>query len=118
MPHTFKNIKIWEKAHSLVLNIYKITEIFPHHEKYGLTSQLRRAASSIPTNIVEGYKRRTKKDFAHFLNIAETSLEEVKYLLFLSLELGFLREPVFNKVTPLTDELGRMMFGFKKTLTA
>ena len=78
---SFKDLKVWEKSHSLVLKIYKITGSFPCEEKYGLTSQIRRSVSSIPTNIVEGYKRKTTKDYLHFLNISETSLEETKYLL-------------------------------------
>jgi four helix bundle protein len=90
MAHTFRNIKGWEKAHKLVLEIYMITRKFPGHEKYGLTAQLRRSAVSIPTNIVEGYKRKSDKDFAHFLNMADTSLEETKYHLLLSYDLGYL----------------------------
>ena len=90
MAYTFKNIKVWEKAHRLVLEIYKITRKFPTHEKYGLTAQLRRSAASIATNIVEGYKRRSDRDFAHFLNIADSSLEETKYHILLSLDLKYL----------------------------
>ena len=79
MAHTFRDIKVWEKAHKLVLEIYKITGKFPSHEKYGLTAQIRRSAASVPTNIAEGYKRKSDKDFLHFLNIADSSLEETKY---------------------------------------
>ena len=63
MAHTFKNIKVWQKAHGLVLDIYRTTKGFPDSEKYGLTAQLRRSAASVATNIVEGYKRRSDKDF-------------------------------------------------------
>ena len=65
---TFKDLKVWQKAHMLVLEIYKITRNFPNEEKFGLTSQLRRSASSVPANIVEGFKRKSKRDYSHFLN--------------------------------------------------
>jgi four helix bundle protein len=89
---TFKDLKVWQKAHSLTLDIYKLTQSFPCEEKFGLVSQLRRSVSSIPTNIVEGFKRRSKKDFAHFINIAESSLEETKYNILLSYDLNYLKK--------------------------
>ncbi len=73
MIKTFRDLRVWQSAHSLVLEIYKITKHFPDEERYGLISQLRRSASSIPTNIVEGFKRKSKKDYAHFINIADAS---------------------------------------------
>ncbi|HNW39957.1 MAG TPA: four helix bundle protein [Candidatus Omnitrophota bacterium] len=82
MAGTFKEIKVWQKAHLLVLEIYKISESFPHSEIYSLTSQLRRSSASVPTDIVEGYKRRSGKDFAHFLNLADSSLEEKNIICF------------------------------------
>jgi four helix bundle protein len=75
---TFKELKVWEKSHNLVLNIYKLTQKFPSEEKFGLVSQLRRSASSVPTNIAEGFKRNSLKDYLHFLNLSESSLEETK----------------------------------------
>ncbi len=118
MAHTFRNIKVWEKAHELVLELYKITVSFPVHERYGLTSQLRRSAASVATNIVEGYKRRSDKDFAHFLNIADSSLEETKYHLLLAYDLKYLEERGYKRIILLSDEVGRMLFGFQKSLTA
>lgn len=116
MAHTFKNIKVWQKAHEMVLQIYKVTKNFPNVEKYGLTSQLRRSASSVATNIVEGYKRKSDKDFAHFLNLADTSLEETKYHLLLAHDLGYLSRGNYQKLSILTEEVGKMLFGFQKSL--
>ncbi|MBI4430928.1 MAG: four helix bundle protein [Candidatus Omnitrophica bacterium] len=116
MIKTFRDLTAWKKSHELVLEIYKVTKDFPVEEKYGLISQIRRAAVSVPTNIVEGFKRKSKKDYAHFINIADGSLEEVKYLLILSSELGFLREELFIRLNSLCDEVGRILHGFHKSL--
>jgi len=116
MSYTFKDIKVWRKAHELVLEIYRITKIFPVSERYGLTTQLRRSASSIATNIVEGYKRKSGKDFAHFLNIADTSLEETKYHLLLAYDLTYLDKEHYYRLLNLANEIGRMLFGFQKKL--
>lgn len=116
MPYTFKNIKVWQKAHEMVLNIYKITEKFPSAEKYGLMPQLRRSAASVSTNIVEGYKRKSDKDFAHFLNIADSSLEETKYHLLLAFDLKYLSKKDYEAISILADEVGRMLSGFQKSL--
>lgn len=91
-----KSVKSWEdllvlqKAHELVLQIYKITKDFPSDERYRLIDQICRAASSVPTNIAEGKGRRTKKEFIQFLTIFRGSVEEVKYLLLLSRDLSFI----------------------------
>lgn len=91
-----KSVKSWEdllvlqKAHELVLQIYKITKDFPSDERYRLIDQICRAASSVPTNIAEGKGRRTKKEFIQFLTISRGSVEEVKYLLLLSRDLSFI----------------------------
>lgn len=118
MAHTFKNIKAWQKAHEMVLEIYKVTKEFPSSERYGLTAQLRRAAASVATNIVEGYKRRSDKDFAHFLNVADGSLEETKYHLLLAYDLKYLSRSNYGRLSILADEVGRMLFGFQKKLKA
>lgn len=116
MAHTFKNIKVWQKAHEMILEIYKVTKIFPSSERYGLTAQLRRSAASVATNIVEGYKRRSDRDFAHFLNLADTSLEETKYHLLLAFDLKYLSRSSYERLSLLADEVGRMLFGFQKSL--
>jgi len=85
----FEDLLVWKKAHQLVLAIYKITKQFPKEEKFCLISQIRRAAVSVPANIAEGFRRRTKPDKQHFLTIAHGSLEEVRYYLILSEDLGY-----------------------------
>ena len=82
------DLKVWRRSHSLALAVYRRTKAFPRDERFGLTSQLRRAAVSVPTNIAEGSKRRRNPEFARFLNIAEGSLAETEYLLLLSRDLG------------------------------
>jgi len=117
MIKTFRDLKVWQKAHSLVLNIYRITINFPKEEKYMLVSQIRRSAASVPTNIVEGFKRKSKKDYAHFINIADTSLEETKYHIILGKDLGYIAENDFNDLGRLCDEIGRMLYRFHEKLT-
>ena len=85
----FQDLLVWQKSHDSVLATYKYTECFPTRELYGLTSQLRRAAVSVPANIAEGFKKRGWRDKARFLNIAQGSLEESRYYLILSKDLGY-----------------------------
>jgi four helix bundle protein len=80
---------IWQKAHQSVLAVYRLTENFPKSELFGLTSQMRRAAISIPANIAEGYKKRGKPDKLRLLNVAQGSLEELRYYFILSKDLGY-----------------------------
>ena len=86
---TFQDLLVWQKAHAFVLEAYKITAAFPKSETYGLALQMRRAAVSIPANIAEGFRRRGKADKARFLNIAEGSVEECRYFLILTKDLGY-----------------------------
>ena len=86
----FRELKVWEKAHLLTLKIYKVTKGYPKEELYGLTSQLRRACVSIPTNIAEGCVRSSDADFARFLYIALGSTSELEYLIVLSNDLKFI----------------------------
>jgi four helix bundle protein len=88
----FQDLQVWKKAHQLVLDVYRMTKAFPDDERYGLVSQMRRAAVSVPANIAEGFKRRGQADKTRFYNIAEASLEEVKYYLILSHDLGYTSE--------------------------
>lgn len=91
----YTSLKVWEKAHQFVLDIYRVSKHFPKSELFGLVNQLRRAATSIPTNIAEGTSRRSKKDFVRFLEIAFGSAKEVEYQLFLSKELEYLNNDEF-----------------------
>ncbi|MDI6762661.1 MAG: four helix bundle protein [Thermodesulfobacteriota bacterium] len=86
---SFQDLIVWQKAHHFILSIYKFTENFPKSETYGLTLQLKRAAISIPANIAEGFKKKTKPDKARFMNIAQGSLEECRYYLILAKDLGY-----------------------------
>jgi len=90
---------------------------FPKEEKYMLISQIRRSAVSIPANIVEGFKRKSRKDYAHFINMSDTSLEETKYHIILAKDLGYIKEDDFNMLNKMCDEIGKMLYGFYKTLT-
>ena len=86
---TFRDLRVWQKAHEFVLGVYKFSEGFPKAETYGLTAQLRRAAVSVPANIAEGFRRRGKPDKVRFLNIAHGSLEECRYYLILAKDLDY-----------------------------
>jgi len=85
----FQDLIVWQKAHQFVLSVYRLSKSFPREELYGLTSQFRRAAISVPANIAEGFKKRGKADKVRFLNIAEGSLEECRYYLILTEDLGY-----------------------------
>jgi four helix bundle protein len=85
----FQDLIVWQKAHQFVLSVYRHTESYPKHELYGLTSQMRRAAVSVPANIAEGFKKKTLPDKAKYLNIAQGSLEECRYYLILARDLGY-----------------------------
>ena len=86
---TFQDLIVWQKAHEFVLSVYRFSDVFPKTEMYGLISQFRRAAISIPANIAEGFKKKTKPDKARFMNIAQGSLEECRYYLILVKDLGY-----------------------------
>ena len=102
----FKDLIVWQKAHLLVLNIYKLTCDFPKSETYGLTSQLRRSAISIVANIVEGYKKKSKLEKLRFFNISQRSLEETRYYLMLANDLDYYNTNVLiNDI----EEISRML---------
>jgi four helix bundle protein len=86
---TFEDVDIWKKAHQFVLDVYRLTEAFPKHELYGLTSQLRRAAVSVPANFAEGFRKSTRPDKLRFYGIALSSLEECRYYLRLAKDLSY-----------------------------
>ena len=111
---TFKDLIVWQKSHQLVLKIYELTKLFPREEIYGLTSQIRRAAYSIPSNIVEGKKKKTIPHQLSFINIAEGSLEEVKYFLILSKDLNYIEENKFNELIKDAEEIGKLINGYEK----
>ena len=109
----FRDLLVWQKAHAFVLAIYKYSKNFPREETYGLSSQLRRAAVSVPANIVEGFRRRGKPDKARFLNIAEGSLEECSYYLILAQDLGYGDSA---KLSAAANELSRFLLRYAKAI--
>ena len=109
----FTDLKVWQRSHALVLRIYPITRTFPADERFGLTSQLRRAAMSVPSNIAEGSKRKSKADFAHFLNVAEGSSAETEYLAMLARDLGYVTEQVAQPLLDEIEEISRMLWGLR-----
>jgi len=109
----FEQVVVWQKAHALVLGVYRLTESFPKQELFGLVSQMRRAAVSIPANFAEGYKKRGRSDKARFMNIAQGSVEEVRYYLILSSDLGYADT---EKAMRDLDEVSRMLDAYHRTL--
>ncbi len=114
----YKDLKVWKKAHLLALDIYKASKLFPKEELYNITSQLRRAAISIPTNIAEGCGKFTNKDFGSFLQIALGSANEVEYLILFSSELGILETGLFEKFTVEIGEIKGMLIALIKKVRA
>ena len=107
----FDKLLVWQRAHSLVLKIYEVTNNFPKEEIWGLTSQIRRAAVSVPSNIVEGKARGSRKDFKRFLLIARGSLEEVKYQSLLAKELKYMNDEQYEETTVMIEDVGRLLGG-------
>ncbi len=105
----FQDLKVWQKSHALVLEVYQLTNGFPGSERFGITSQLRRAAVSVPTNIAEGTKRLGSQDFVRFLNIAEGSLAETEYLIMLSRDLAYLSPQVTAMPLAEITEIAKML---------
>ncbi|HLE35961.1 MAG TPA: four helix bundle protein [Candidatus Acidoferrales bacterium] len=114
----FRNLQVWQKAHSLTLKVYKATASFPREELYGLTSQMRRASGSVPANIAEGYGREGPAEFARFLSIAMGSASELEYHLLLAHDLNYLGLPLYERLAKDAVEVKRMLTGLLKSLKA
>ncbi len=114
----FKTLRVWETFHEITLNVYKITRQFPPEELYGLTSQMRRSAASVPTNIAEGCGRNTDPDLAKFLTIAMGSASEVEYQLLLSKDLEYIRLNEYQNVTENLIASKKMLNAFLKKVRA
>jgi four helix bundle protein len=110
---TFEDLLVWRKSHQLTLKVYKLTAGFPKHEIYGLSSQMRRAAVSVPANIAEGFKKRGRPDKARFMNTAQASLEELRYYFILARDLEY-----FSKIESREDidEISRMLAAYTRAL--
>jgi four helix bundle protein len=110
----FRDLKVWQRSHVLVKQVYAISRGFPEEERFGIVAQLRRAAVSVPTNIAEGAKRLHAKEYARFLNVAEASLAETQYLLLLSSELDYFSPAVFRSHDAEIEEISRMLCALRE----
>lgn len=114
--NNYRDLSVWKKSMTLVEGVYKLTDSFPDNEKFGLVSQLRRAAVSIPSNIAEGAGRNSNKEFKHFLTISVGSLFEVETQIQIAFRLKFMNEKISENILKQTSEIQRMMFGLIKSL--
>jgi four helix bundle protein len=114
----FRKLKVWQKGHALTLAVYKASKSYPKEELFGLTSQLRRATASMPTNIAEGCGRGSDPDFARFLRIATGSASEVEYHLLLSLDLGYLQQEGYQPLHENACEIKRMLASLIRTTSS
>lgn len=110
---SFQDLIVWKKAHQFVLAVYRQTENFPKKEIYGLTSQIRRAAISIPANIAEGFKKRGKPDKVRFLNIAQGSLEECRYYLILAEDLKYINS---SDLLSQLEEVSKLLEAYSQSI--
>lgn len=115
--NSFKDLIVWQKSHQLVLAIYSITKTFPKEEIFSLTNQVRRASVSIAANVSEGYKKKTIPNKLNFINIAEGSLEEVKYYIILSKDLKYIDEKNYEQLYNYAEEVGRLISGYEKAIS-
>ena len=113
---SYRDLEVWQKSRALVVRIYKLTASFPKEEKLGLSSQLRRAAISIPSNIAEGRSRRATRDYIRFLDIAYGSMAEVETQLFIACDLEYVTNKKIGLLLADYEELGRMLNGLINSL--
>jgi four helix bundle protein len=116
MPASHRELTVWQKAMDVAVQVYRLTERFPRSEMYRLTSQITRAAASIPANIAEGNGRASRRDYANFLSIAKGSLNETETFLFLAMRLGYLREQETAPTLRLITEVGKMLTSLRARL--
>ena len=109
----FEDLVMWQKSHLLTLRVYKVTRTFPREELFGLSAQMRRAATSVPANIAEGFSKRTRSDKARVMNIAQASLEELRYYFILARDLNYLPPTAEWKDI---DEVARLLGAYTSTL--
>jgi four helix bundle protein len=109
MPASHRELTVWQKAMDIAVQVYRLTERFPRNEMYRLTSQVTRAAASVPANIAEGNGRGSRRDYANFLAIAKGSLNETETFLFLAMRLGYLQERETAPTLDLITEVGKML---------
>ena len=112
----WRKLEVWKLADDFAFKIYQVSRNFPKEEIYGIISQVRRAALSIPTNIVEGYSRKGDKELSHFINISLGSLAETKYLIYFSHRLGYLSDNEYNETKQRHEKLGNKLWRFYESI--
>jgi four helix bundle protein len=112
----FQDLRVWRKAHELTLDVYRLTMIFPREELYGLTSQLRRSAASVPSNIAEGCGRDADTELKQFLRIALGSANELQYQILLAHDIGYIDTPPFEQLSAATLEVRGMLTNLIRSL--
>ena len=115
---SYKGLLVWQKGIALVKRVYQLTQTFPDAERFGLVSQMRRAAVSIPSNIAEGQARHTRKEFIQFISHSEGSVAELETQVILAVELGYCRQGETEEITVLTTELSKMLDSLRRRLEA
>ena len=113
-PH--RKLNVWKKSMNFVKHVYQATETFPKSEIYGLSSQMRRSAVSIPSNLAEGAARKGKKEFSQYLNIAQGSISEIDTQIELSFILNFIEKDVYNDLMDELNTISKMLFGLSRSL--
>ena len=113
---SYNKLVVFQKANSLALEVYRVTKYFPGDELHGITSQMRRAATSIAANIVEGYSRDTLSERLRFYNMAKESLVELEFFIDFAYKLDYLKRTQHDEVSDLKDEVGRLLYGFIKSV--
>lgn len=115
--HSFKDLECWQKAHEFVKAVYQVTRLFPEDERYGLTSQFRRAAVSIAANICEGYRKLSRADKLRFMNVAQGSLEECRYYIILSHEIEYINQETRDRLEYLINGTSWKLNGYAESIS-
>ena len=113
----YEQLDAWKASHAFALEVHRTTKAWPKDERYGLTAQIRKAAFSVPNNIVEGRARRGKREFRHFLDIAWGSLAETEYTLRFARDLGYLTPETFASLITLRDAAAKPLFGLLRSMS-
>jgi four helix bundle protein len=117
MSGSFKDLKVWQRSRALAVDLYNITKDFPREETYNLVTQIRKCAVSIPSNIAEGHRRGTNKEFVQFLNISRGSLAELETQVIISTDLGYVQKERSEKVLAEVEEIGKMINGLINSIS-
>jgi four helix bundle protein len=112
----FSDLTVWQRAHELTLAVYRLTDKFPRSEQFGIVSQLRRSAASVSANIAEGFGRRTTKELLRCLQISRGELEETRYFMILSRDLGHISAPEFGSMNDRCDSVGQLINALGRSL--